>query len=83
MNLSLSSMWLHSFQGIFALPQKAQLCNPCLRYELSPFSQEGHFIEQRCLHAALKARSATIGRTKHEATVAIRVKSGDFVLRAF
>src|SRR5215475_10259488 len=41
MNLSRSSMWLHSFQGIFALPQKARLCNPCLRNELSPFSQEG------------------------------------------
>jgi hypothetical protein len=43
MNLSRSSMWLHSFQGTFALPQKARLCNPCLRNELSPFSQEGQF----------------------------------------
>src|ERR1700681_4138415 len=41
MNFSRSSMELHSFQGIFALPQKAPLCNPCLRNELSPFSQEG------------------------------------------
>jgi hypothetical protein len=31
-------MRLHAFQGTFALPQKAQLCNPCLRNELSPFS---------------------------------------------
>src|SRR5262249_18557625 len=30
--------------GHFALPQKARLCNPCLRNELSPFSQEGHLI---------------------------------------
>jgi hypothetical protein len=46
MNLTRSSIWLHSFQGTFALPQKAQLCNPYLRNELSPFSQEGH---QRCM----------------------------------
>src|SRR5216683_2227497 len=44
MNLSRSSMRLHSFQGIFALPQKAQLCNPCLRNEVSPFSQEGQMV---------------------------------------
>src|SRR6516162_473937 len=44
MNLSRSSIGLHSFQGIFALPQKAQLCNPCLRNELSPLSQEGHDV---------------------------------------
>jgi len=37
-----SSIGLHSFQGMFALPQKARLCNPCLRNELSPLSQEGH-----------------------------------------
>src|SRR5213596_2739925 len=43
-NLSRSSMRLHSFPGTFALPQKAQLCNPCLRNELSPFSQEGHSL---------------------------------------
>jgi hypothetical protein len=41
-------MWLHSFQGTFALPQKARLCNPCLRNELSPFSQEGQWIAMRC-----------------------------------
>jgi len=44
MNLSRSSIGLHSFQGIFALPQKAQLCNPCARNELSPLSQEGHLF---------------------------------------
>jgi hypothetical protein len=26
-------------------PQKAQLCNPCLRNELSPLSQEGQITE--------------------------------------
>src|SRR4051794_28000411 len=46
MNLRRSSMWLPSFQGTFALPQKAQLCNPCLRNELSPFSQEGHCLQR-------------------------------------
>src|SRR6516164_9830835 len=44
MNLRRSSMRLHSFQGTFALPQKAQLCNPCARNELSPLSQEGQAI---------------------------------------
>src|SRR6185437_2883409 len=43
-NFSRSSMGLHSFQGILLSPQKAQLCNPCLRNELSPFSQEGHLL---------------------------------------
>src|SRR5438132_2699352 len=42
MNFSRSSIWLHSFQGTFALLAKAPLCNPCLRNELSPISQEGH-----------------------------------------
>src|SRR5437660_4985109 len=37
-----SSMGLHSCQGILLSLQKALLCNPCLRNELSPFSQEGH-----------------------------------------
>src|SRR5207253_6061689 len=49
MNLSRSSIGLHSFQGIFALPQKALLCNPCLRNELSPFSQEGHQMRGRLM----------------------------------
>src|SRR5580704_18508030 len=42
MNLSRSSIWLHSFQGTFALLAKGPVCNPCLRNELSPISQEGH-----------------------------------------
>src|SRR6202521_3321189 len=42
MNLSGSSIWLHSFQGTFALLAKGPVCNPCLRNELSPISQEGH-----------------------------------------
>jgi len=41
MNFSRSSMGLHTFQGILHSPQKAQLCNPCLRNEMSPLSQEG------------------------------------------
>src|ERR1700730_7906318 len=41
-NLSRSSIWLHSFQGTFALLAKGPVCNPCLRNELSPVSQEGH-----------------------------------------
>src|SRR6516225_10099739 len=41
MNFRRSSMGLHTFQGILRSPQKAQLCNPCLRNELSPLSQEG------------------------------------------
>jgi len=43
MNFSRSSMGLHAFQGILRSLQKAPLCNPCLRNELSPLSQEGHF----------------------------------------
>src|SRR6476469_5563518 len=39
MNFRLSSMGLHTFQGILRSPQKARLCNPCVRNELSPFSQ--------------------------------------------
>jgi len=41
--LSRSSIWLHSFQGTFALLAKGPVCNPCLQNELSPISQEGHF----------------------------------------
>src|ERR1700736_3792746 len=41
-NFSRSSMGLHAFQGILRSLQKAPLCNPCLRNELSPLSQEGH-----------------------------------------
>jgi len=42
MNFRRSSMGLHTFQGILRSSQKAPLCNPCLRNELSLFSQEGH-----------------------------------------
>src|SRR5436190_21260206 len=42
MNFTRSSIWLHSCQGILLSSQKALLCIPCLRNELSPFSQEGH-----------------------------------------
>src|SRR3984893_7908962 len=48
MNLSRSSIWLHSFQGTFALLAKGPVCNPCLRNELSPISQEGH-SSNRCV----------------------------------
>jgi hypothetical protein len=48
MNFTRSSMGLHTFQGILRSPQKARLCNPCVRNELSPLSQEGHTTpEQR------------------------------------
>src|SRR3954452_520972 len=43
-HFSRSSMGLHAFQGILRSPQKARLCNPCLRYELSPLSREGHSL---------------------------------------
>jgi len=46
--LSRSSIWLHSFQGTFALLAKGPVCNPCLRNELSPISQEGH-SSNRCV----------------------------------
>src|ERR1700745_1016878 len=32
------------FPGHLALPQKAQLCNPCLRNEMSPLSPEGQIL---------------------------------------
>lgn len=47
MNFSRSSMGLHAFQGILRSPQKAPLCNPCLRNELSPLSKEGHTKPRR------------------------------------
>src|SRR4029077_19222861 len=46
MNFSRSSIGLHSFQGILLSLQKARLCNPCLRNELSPLSQEGHRLQR-------------------------------------
>jgi hypothetical protein len=46
MNLRRSSIGLHSCQGILLPPQKAQLCNPCPRNELSPISQEGQRRKQ-------------------------------------
>src|SRR5262249_25934750 len=57
-NLRRSSMGLHSFQGILLSRQKARLCNPCLRNELSPLPQEGHarFRASQDLHHA-KSRS--------------------------
>jgi len=42
MNFRRSSVGLHAFQGILRSPQKTPLCNPCVRYEMSPLSQEGH-----------------------------------------
>src|SRR5436853_3724080 len=47
MHFSRSSIWLHSCQGILLSSQKAQLCNPCLRNELSPLSQEGTISSRR------------------------------------
>ena len=40
-NFSRSSMGLDTFQSILRPPQMPQLCYPCARNELSPFSQEG------------------------------------------
>src|SRR5882757_4456422 len=57
MNFSRSSMRLHSCQGILLSLQKALLCNPCLRNELSPFSQEGH----RAATIAVEEPSARAG----------------------
>src|SRR5579859_2570101 len=58
MNFSRSSMGSHTFQGILRSPQKAQLCYPCVRNEVSPFSQEGHGMSEisvlsvlTCTHA--------------------------------
>src|SRR5579872_239943 len=45
MNFSRSPIGLHTFQGILRSPQKAQLCNPCLRNEMSPLSQEGQPVK--------------------------------------
>src|SRR5712691_3221025 len=47
-NLSRSSIGLHSLQGTFALLAKGPVCNPCLRNELSPFSQEGQLDRPWC-----------------------------------
>jgi hypothetical protein len=57
MNLSRSSIGLHAFQGILRSSQKARLCNPCLRNELSPFSQEGHRADTLRRTAPAWARS--------------------------
>src|SRR2546430_7810162 len=57
MNFTRSSIWLHSCQGILLSSQKALLCNPCLRNELSPFSQEGFeiFRLMRCAQSTTRA----------------------------
>jgi hypothetical protein len=44
MNLSRSSIGLHSFQGIFALPQKADGVTHVSGMNCPPLSQEGHKI---------------------------------------
>src|SRR6516225_7526152 len=62
MNFRRSSMGLHTFQGILRSPQKARLCNPCLRNELSPLSQEGHNSLVGVEHDALAAVSAECPR---------------------
>src|SRR5712692_4287163 len=65
-NLSRSSIGLHSLQGTFALLAKGPVCNPCLRNELSPFSQEGHKCDQTIeTHPGRQARgpAAELGVT--------------------
>jgi len=42
-NLIFSSNMLHSFHGIRSPPMPKK-CNPCLRYEVLPMSQEGHWL---------------------------------------
>src|SRR6266481_6229547 len=59
MNFTRSSIWLHSCQGILLSSQKALLCNPCLRNELSPFSQEGQCPQIKGL---LQFRLRSIGQ---------------------
>jgi hypothetical protein len=59
MNFSRSSMGLHAFQGILHSPQKAPLCNPCPRNELSPLSQEGHAELGTPKHIAFAFDAAT------------------------
>src|SRR5271166_4611399 len=54
MNLRRSSIGLHSFQGIFALLQKARLCNPCVRNELLPLSQEGQYPNLRLRFSGMR-----------------------------
>jgi hypothetical protein len=73
-----SSIGLHSFQGIFALPQKARLCNPCARNELSPLSQEGHM--QPDWRAGLRiaaASNALAGRLGEAQKAIARVRQLD------
>src|SRR5580704_8414814 len=65
MNFSHSSMGLHTFQGILRSPQKAQLCTPCLRNELSPLSQEGHLLYSAICALRLKLQVCLVRVSKH------------------
>jgi hypothetical protein len=52
--------------GHLALPQKARLCNPCLRYELSPLSQEGQCVKYNIFPgAALWGGPRIYGVSRH------------------
>ena len=45
-------------QGTFALLAKGPVCNPCLRNELSPISQEGHGLKSLRICSFLARRNS-------------------------
>ena len=58
MNRRRSSTIRHSFQGI-TLSRKGRKCYPCLRNEVSPFSQEGHPKPSGCERFSFSCSSAS------------------------
>ena len=63
MNFSLSSIWLHSFQGTFALLAKGPLCNPCL--QITHLSGRAGLHRVSCENR-LKRRDTDCRRRLHE-----------------
>ena len=59
MTFSRSSIRLHSFQGTFALLAKGRVCNPCLRNELLPISQEGQSKLSLLVDSAITAQRSS------------------------
>jgi len=49
-------MGLDTFQGILRSPQKPQLCYPCARNEVSPFSQEGQLLRRQAREFDVQGR---------------------------
>src|SRR5579872_2102057 len=72
-NFRRSSMGLHAFQGILRSPQKARLCNPCARNELSPLSQKG----QRANRTANAGRSRLYASSGSERLKQIAFRADD------